>query len=137
MVLPLTAAGTKRETNANKGLDSDEVVVSSHYSWTPLDYYVTGHVISHSNCPWRLYWYCFHSSIDDEMFELLCQGCATPGGAGCEGYISYANFRGNDITSTSNTLQHNTSLTQLCIRMTQSGKMGLINSRTASSTTKR
>jgi len=56
VVLPLTAAGTKRETNANKGLDSDEVV-RSYYSWTPLDYYVTGHVISLSNCPWRLYFF--------------------------------------------------------------------------------
>ena len=56
------------------------MVVRSHYSWTPLDYYV-------------------HSSIDDEKFELFCQGCTTPGGTGCEGYISYANFSYNDITS--------------------------------------
>ena len=34
---------------------SDEIVVSSYYSWTPLDYYVTGHTISESNCPWRLH----------------------------------------------------------------------------------
>ena len=78
-------------------LGSDEMVVRSHYSWTPLDYYVTGHVVSHSNCPWRLN--VFTSSIDDEKFELFCQGCATPGGTGCEGYISYADFMRNDITS--------------------------------------
>ena len=77
-------------------LGSDEMVVRSHYSWTPLDYYVTGHVISHSNCPWTLN---FFSSIDDEKFELFCQGCATPGGTGCVGYISTADFRFNDITS--------------------------------------
>ena len=58
-------------------LGSDEMVVRSHYSWTPLDYYVTGHAISHSNCPWRLEF--VGSSIDDENFELLCQGCAAPG----------------------------------------------------------
>ena len=75
-------------------LGSDEVVVRSNYSWTPLDYYVTGHVISHSNCPWNLNF--FNSSIDDEKFELFCQGCATPGGTGC---ISYADFSFNDITS--------------------------------------
>ena len=78
-------------------LGSDEMVVSLHYSWTPLDYYVTGHVISHSNCPWELFFW--PSSIGDEKFELFCQGCATPGGTGCEGYISYADFSHNDITS--------------------------------------
>ena len=78
-------------------LGSDQMVVSSHYSWTPLDYYVTGHVIPHSNCAWGLNFNV--SSVDDEKFELFCQGCATPGGTGCEGYISYANFNSNDITS--------------------------------------
>ena len=78
---------------------SDEMVVRSHYSWTPLDYYVTGHAISHSNCSLRLNFY--RSSIDDEKFQLLCQGCAAPGGTGCRGHISYANFRNNDITSKS------------------------------------
>ena len=78
-------------------LGSDEMVVRSHYSWTPLDYYVTGHVISHSNCPWTLF---FSScSIDDEKFELFCQGCATPGGTGCDGYISSADIGYNGITS--------------------------------------
>ena len=80
-------------------LGSDEMRVTSHYSWTPLDYYVTGHAISHSNCSWRLYFE--HSSIDDEKLELLCQGCAAPGGTGCRGHISHANFRGNGLTSKS------------------------------------
>ena len=72
-------------------LGSDEMVVRSHYSWTPLDYYVTGHAISHSNCPWRLNFEQF--LMDDEKIKLLCQGCAAPGGTGCRGHISYANFR--------------------------------------------
>ena len=80
-------------------LGSDEMVVNPHYSWTPLDYYVTGHAISHSNCPWRLHF--ISSSLDDEKFELLCQGCAAPGGTGCRGHISHADFRFNDITSKS------------------------------------
>ena len=80
-------------------LGSDEIVVNSHYSWTPLDYYVTGHAISHSNYSWRLYF--MSSSIDDEKFELFCQGCAAPGGTGGRGHISYANFSNNDITSKS------------------------------------
>ena len=80
-------------------LGSDEKVVWPHYSWTPLDYYVTGHAISHSNCSWRLNFSV--SSIDDEKFELFCQGCAAPGGTGCRGHISDANFSHNDITSKS------------------------------------
>ena len=76
---------------------SDEVVVWSHYSWTPLDYYVAGHAISHSNCSWRLHF--DHSSFDDKKFELFCQGCAATGGTGRRGHISYAHFRHNDITS--------------------------------------
>ena len=80
-------------------LGSDEIVVESHYSWTPLDYYVTGHSISHSNCSWRLNFEL--SSIDDEKFELFCQGCAAPGGTGCRGHISHAVFSYNDLTSKS------------------------------------
>ena len=79
-------------------LGTDEMVVKSHYSWTPLDYYVTGHAISYSNCPWKL---TFYRSMDGEKFELFCQGCAAHGGTGCRGHISYAEFSGNDITSKS------------------------------------
>ena len=89
----------KEISMTSRNLGSDEMVVGSHYSWTPLDYYVTGHAISHSNCPWRLNFN--NSSIDDEKFELFCQGCAAPGGTGCRGHISYANFSHNDITSKS------------------------------------
>ena len=78
---------------------SDEMVVKSDYSWTPLDYYVTGHAISHSNCPWRLNF--VSSSIDDEKFELFCQGCAASGRTGCRGHISYADFSPNTLTSIS------------------------------------
>ena len=77
-------------------LGSDQMDVWSCYSWTPLDYYVTGHAISHSNCPWRLEF--SSSSIDDDKFELFCQGCAAPGGTGCRGHISIANFGFNDLT---------------------------------------
>ena len=86
-------------SRTTRTLGSDEMKVRSHYSWTPLDYYVTGHAISHSNCSWSLHF--ILSSIDDEKFKLLCQGCATPGGTGCRGHISYADFLDNDITSKS------------------------------------
>ena len=84
---------------ATRTLGSHEMYVRSHCSWTPLDYYVTGHAISHSNCPWKLDF--FGSSIDYDKFELFCQGCATPGGTGCRGHISYAYFIFNGITSKS------------------------------------
>ena len=57
---------------------------------------MTGHAISYSNYPWRLH---FFISCIDEKFELFCQGCAAPGGTGCRGHISHANFSDNDITS--------------------------------------
>ena len=77
-------------------LGSDEMFVNSYYSWTPLDYYVIGHAISHSNCPWKLN---FNNYFMNDKFELFCQGCAAPGGTECRGHISYANFSGSDITS--------------------------------------
>ena len=80
-------------------LGSDEMNVKSRYSWTPLDYYVTGHTISNSNCPWRLNF--VSSSIDDAKLELFCQGCAAPGRSECKGHISTANFSFNDVTSKS------------------------------------
>ena len=82
----------------NRTLGSDEIVVRSRYSWTPLDYYVTGHAISHSSSSWKLN--VWNSSIDDEKLELFCQGCAAPGETGCRGHISCANFSDNDMTST-------------------------------------
>ena len=89
----------KEISMTTRTLGSDEMDVKSHYSWTPLDYYVTGHAISHSNCSWKLHF--DHSSIDDEKFEMFCQGCSAPGGTGCRGHISYAHFRRNDLTSKS------------------------------------
>ena len=78
-------------------LGSDQVDVMSNYSWTPLDYYVTGYAVSHSNCSWRLHF--LESSIDNEKFELFWQGCGPTGGTGFRGRISHADFRRNDITS--------------------------------------
>ena len=89
----------KHISMTTRTLGSDEMVVSSLYSWTPLDYYVTGHAISHSNCSWRLNFISF--SIDDGKFELFCQGCAASGGTGCRGHISNALFSHNGITSKS------------------------------------
>ena len=69
-------------STTTRTLGSGEMMnVESRYSWTPLDYYVIGHAIPHSNCSWKLsFW---SSSIDDEKFELFCQGCAATGGTGC------------------------------------------------------
>ena len=86
-------------TTRTLGSDEMDIISNYSYSWTPLDYYVTGHAISHSNCSWSLdFW---NTSIDDEKFELFCQGCTAPGGTGCRGHISHADFRYNDITSKS------------------------------------
>ena len=99
-------------TPAIQAAMSDEIFVMPDHSWTPLDFYVTGHAISRSNCPWRLEFSDFFAADDDDdnhansllpLFddELFCKGCANYGGNRCRGYISYANFGGNDITSKS------------------------------------
>ena len=67
----------KDNSVTTRTLSADETIISPQHSWTPLDYYVTGHAISHSKCPWSLHF--SGSSIDDENFELFCHGCA----AGC------------------------------------------------------
>ncbi len=69
-------------------LGQEETVVRSDYSWTPLDYYVTGYCISHSNCLWRL------ESLDDEKMEMLSRGCSTTPEHTYTGYISHADFSG-------------------------------------------
>ena len=79
---------------ATKALGSDEMVIISQHNWTPLDYYVTGNALSHSDCPWRQY---FRYTSNDK-FELFCQGCAAPGETGVKGCISCANFVNSDIT---------------------------------------
>ena len=89
----------KGSSLTTRDLGSDEMIVNSHYSWTPLDYYVTGHAISHSNCFWRLRFY--NSFIDDEKFALFCQGYDTPGVTEIRHCISYADFSYNYITSKS------------------------------------
>ena len=91
---------TKDTSVTTRTLGQDEICVRYiSYSWTPLDYYVTGHAISHSNCPWRVNF--TFSSIDDEKFKLFCQGYAAPGGTGCSGHISHANFSDTGMNSKS------------------------------------
>ena len=88
---------TKDTSVTARSLGSEAMIIESHYSWTPLDYYVTGHAIPLSNCSWHLNF----TSIDDDKFELFCQGCAMLGEAKCSGCISHANFSFCDITSKS------------------------------------
>ena len=74
-------------------LGSDEMCVQSDYSWTPLDYCVTDHAISHSKCPWKLNFR--YSSIDDEKFELD----VLPLGQLNAWAMSHISYSRNDITS--------------------------------------
>ena len=87
----------KGSSLTTRDMGSNEMIINSHYSWTPLDFYVTGYAISHSNCSWRLRFY--NSFINDKKFALFCQGYDTPGVAEIRHCISYANFSDNYITS--------------------------------------
>jgi len=100
-------------------LGLDEMVVDSQYSWTPLDYYVTGHAVSHSNCPWRLDFCQSTRSINDDKFDLFCQGCAAPGKTECKGYISHPGF-----TITSKSTQSFVNIPPCILQDTRKLKLG-------------
>ena len=56
-------------------LEDEEVRVRSDYNWTALDYYITGCVITRSNCTWDVHF--SYSSIGDEGMELFIRGLRT------------------------------------------------------------
>ena len=51
------------------------MTVGSYYTWTDLDYYITGCVITRSNCTWNVYFN--GSSLGDESMELFVRGLCT------------------------------------------------------------
>ena len=77
-------------------LGSNEVYVTSSYSWNPLDYYAVGHCISHYQFQWVLDFR--ESFMGDEGFEMICKGMASNTKTTHSGEIE-GDFFGNDITS--------------------------------------
>ena len=73
------------------------MTVRSYYNWTALDYYITGCVITRSNCTWDVYF--SHSSIGDEDMELFNRGlCTSSEDNRGNGHIRYIDLSSNDLS---------------------------------------
>ena len=83
-----------------KVLNLDEMNIWFGRMCTPLDLYVTGYCVAHSQCNWSL-----HAGIgsagfiDDEKVELFSKGCQTSSTTTDCGCISSVTFGSNHITS--------------------------------------
>ena len=81
-------------------LGDGEMGVRSDYTWTALDYYITGCVITRSNCTWDVDFY--HLSIGDEDIELFIRGlCTSSEDKRGNGHIKSINLSGNGLSSQS------------------------------------
>ena len=76
------------------------MTVRSDYTWTALDYFITGCVIARSNCTWDV---CFiNSSIGDEGMELFIRGlCTSSEDKRGNGHIRNIYLSNNDLSSQS------------------------------------
>jgi len=79
-----------------KVFNLDKVDIWFRHTWTPLDFYVTGYCVVHSQCIWSL---ASSGCIDDEKMELFSKGCQTSSTTTDYGCISSVDFGGNNITS--------------------------------------
>ena len=81
-------------------LGDGEMRVVADYTWTALDYYVTGCVIARSNCTWNVDFN--SSSIGDEDMEQFIRGlCTSSEDKRGNGHIRFINLSGNDLSSQS------------------------------------
>ena len=71
--------------------------VQSDYTWTALDYYITGCVIARSNCTWVVRFN--YSSMGDEGMELFIRGlCTSSEDKRGNGHIRSINLSRNDLS---------------------------------------
>ena len=80
-----------------KVLCSDEMDIRLRRTWTPLDFYVTGYYVAHSQCKWSLG--SDGGCIDDQKVELFSKGCHTSSSTTDSGCLSSVDFSANRITS--------------------------------------
>ena len=81
-------------------LGDGEMMVTSNYTWSALDYYITGCVITRSNCTWDVDFH--NSSIGDEDMELFIRGLRTSSeDKRGNGDIKYIDLSHNDRSSQS------------------------------------
>ena len=79
-----------------KVLCSDNIEIMFRRTWTPLDFYVTGYCVAHSQCNWSLI--SAGGSINDQKVELFSKGCRTSSTTD-SGNLSSIDLGANRITS--------------------------------------
>ncbi len=80
-------------------LGEGEMRVRSHYSWSALDYLVTGYCIAGSNCAWDIDF--SNSHMGDEKMTQFLQALRTVDGEQGNSSITSIHFRSNNLTSQS------------------------------------
>ena len=81
-------------------LGDGEMWVAADYTWTALDYYVTGCVIAHSNCTWDVRF--TGVSMGDEGMELFIRGlCTSSEDKRGNGHIMSIDLPDNNLSSQS------------------------------------
>ena len=80
-------------------LGGREIRVRSHYSWSALDYFVTGHCIARANCSWDIDFHATHMG-DEKMIQFL-QALSSANKEQGNAYISSIHLSGNELTSQS------------------------------------
>ena len=75
------------------------ITVHSHYSWSSLDYFVTGHCIARSNCSWDIYFNFSH--MGDEKMTQFLQTLSSADGEQGNAHLILLGWRSNELTSQS------------------------------------
>ena len=80
-------------------LGEREITVYSHYYWSALDYFVTGHCIARSNCSWDIDF--IYSHMGDEKMTQFLQALSSADGEQGNAHLNSLDWRNNELTSQS------------------------------------
>ena len=80
-------------------LGERRITVRSNYSWSALDYFVTGHCIARSNCSWDIHFR--NSHMGDEKMTQFLQALSSAYGEHGNAYLYLLAWSGNELTSQS------------------------------------
>ena len=90
--------GVDKATTADI-LGERKITVRSHYSWSALDYFVTGHCIARSNCSWDINF--SYSHMGDEKMTQFLQALSSADGEQGDAHLNLLNWSVNELTSQS------------------------------------
>ena len=89
--------GGDTEAVSNLLASRESIEVKSSHEWSPLDYFVVGYSIAHSQSKWNLYF--LNSYMGNEGIEMFSKGLMKTRAVTWKGEITSADFEGCDIHS--------------------------------------